>query len=80
VTRFDPTAAQQLAYEAKRKSLRRRRILVLVSVIILLCAVTPFAVRYANMAAERWRVNQLYRECAAYTAPAETPVWEEVAA
>ena len=80
MTRFDPTAAQQLAYEAKRKSLRRRRILVLVAVTILLCAVTPFAVRYANMAAERWRVNQLYRECAAYTAPAETPVWEEVAA
>ena len=77
MTRFDPTAAQQLAYEAKRKSLRRRRILVLVGVTILLCAVTPFAVRYAMMAAERWRVNRLYRECAVYTMPATTAVWEE---
>ena len=77
MTRFDPTRAQQIDYAAKRKSLRRRRILVLVGVIILLCAVTPFAVRYGNMAAERWRVNRLYRTSAAYTAPATKLVWEE---
>ena len=77
MTRFDPRPAQQLEYAAKRKSLRRRRILVLVGVIILLCAVTPFAVRYGNMAMERWRVNRLYSACAAYTAPATKVVWEE---
>ena len=77
MTRFDPRPAQQLAYESQRKSLRRRRILALVAVVILLCAVTPLAVRYANMAAERWRVNRLYRTCAAYTSPATTVVWEE---
>jgi hypothetical protein len=77
VTRFDPTPTQQLAYAAKQKSLRRRRFVVLVGVIILLCAVTPFAVRNGNMAMERWRVNRLYRTCAAYTAPATKVVWEE---
>ena len=77
VTRFDPTAAQQLAYEAKRKSLRRRRILTLVGVIILLCAITPVAIRYGRMGLERARVTRLYRECAAKTTPATTAVWEE---
>jgi hypothetical protein len=77
VTRFDPTAARQLEYEQKRASLRRRRIATLVAVVILLCAVTPFAVRYGKMAAERWRVTRLYRECAAYATPAMTVVWEE---
>jgi hypothetical protein len=77
VTQFDPRPAQQLAYEAKRKSLRRRRIFVLVGVTILLCAVTPFAVRYAKMAAERWRVNRLYAACATHTTPATTVIWEE---
>ena len=77
MTRFDPTAARQLAYEQKRASLRRRRIATLVAVIVLLSAVTPFAVRYARMAGERWRVNRLYRDCAAHVAPATTVVWEE---
>lgn len=77
MTRFDPKPVQQLAYAAKQKSLRRRRILLLVGVIILLCAVTPFAVRYGNMAMERWRVNRLYGTCAAYAAPATKLVWEE---
>ena len=77
VTRFDPTAARQLEYEQTRASLRRRRIAMLVAVIVLLCAVTPFAIRYANMAGERWRVNRLYRECAAHVTPATTVVWEE---
>ena len=77
MTRFDPRPAQQLEYAAKRRSLRRRRILVLVGVTILLCAVTPFAIRYGNMAAERWRVNRLYRTCAAYTMPASKVIWEE---
>jgi hypothetical protein len=77
VTRFDPRPAQQLEYSAKRKSLRRRRILVLVGVIILLCAVTPFAIRYGSMAVERWRVNRLYHTCAIYTAPATKVVWDE---
>ena len=77
MTRFDPTAARQLEYEQKRVSLRRRRIAALVAVIIVLCAVTPFAVRYARMAGERWRVTRLYRDCAAHTAPATTVVWEE---
>lgn len=77
MTRFDPKPAQQLAYAARGKSVRRRRILLLIGVTILLCAVTPFAVRYGNMAAERWRVNRLYRQCAAHTLPATTVVWEE---
>ena len=78
VTRFDPRPAQQLEYERKRASLRRRRIATLVAVTILLCAVTPFAVRYAKLAAERWRVTRLHRECAAHTpAAATTVVWEE---
>jgi hypothetical protein len=77
MTRFDPTAARQLEYAARSKSLRRRRMLVLVGVTILLCAVTPFAVRYAKMGAERMRVNRVYRQCAAYTPPASQPVWEE---
>ena len=77
MTRFDPTAAKQLEYAARSKSLRRRRMLVLISVTILLCVVTPFAVRYAKMGAERMRVNRLYRECAAHTPPASQPVWEE---
>jgi hypothetical protein len=80
VTRFDPTAARQLEYEQKRASQRRRRIATLVAVTIMLCAVTPFAVRYAKLAAERWRVNRLYHECAAHVTPAAaatTIVWEE---
>jgi hypothetical protein len=77
VTRFDPTAARQLEYEQRRASLRRRRIATLGAVIILLSAVTPFAVRYARMAAERWRVNRLYRDCAAHVSPVTTVVWEE---
>jgi hypothetical protein len=78
VTRFDPTAARQLEYQQKRASQRRRRIAMLVAVTIMLCAVTPFAVRYTKLAAERWRVNRLYRECAAHVTPAATTVvWEE---
>ena len=77
MTRFDPTAVRQLEYEQKRASLRRRRIATLLAVIVLLCSVTPFAVRYAKMAGERWRVNRLYRECAAHMSPAPTVVWEE---
>lgn len=77
MTRFDPTAAQQLAYEAKRTSLRRRRMLTLVGVIVLLCALTPLVVRYGKMGIERARVVSLYRQCAAYTAPATLAVWEE---
>jgi hypothetical protein len=77
VTRYDPRPAIELAYAARSKSLRRRRILVLVGVTILLCALTPLAVRYAKMGAERLRVNRLYRACAAHGAPASTVVWEE---
>ena len=75
MTRFDPTVAQQLAYEAKRASLRRRRVLTLVGVIILLCAITPIAIRYGKMGLERARVTRLYRECAAKSTPATTAVW-----
>jgi hypothetical protein len=77
MTRFYPTAARQLDYAARSKSLRRRRIIVLLGVTVLLCAVTPLAVRYGRMGAERMRVNRLYRDCAAHAAPSATAVWEE---
>ena len=51
--------------------------LVFAVVVALLCAVTPFAVRYAKMGAQRMYASRLYRECAAHALPATTPAWEE---
>src|SRR5215203_5995557 len=77
MTRFDATSAQRLQYAARGKSPRRRRMLVFFGVVILLCAVTPVAVHYAKVGADRMRTKRLYRDCAAYVAPANAPVWEE---
>jgi hypothetical protein len=51
--------------------------LVLIGMVVLICALTPLAVRWASMGMERMRVNRLFNACASHQPTEKTAVWEE---
>jgi len=64
-----PTDPDQIDYAPRRQWLRSRRIRAWITIIVVLLAMLPVALKFARLNADRMRANRLMETCLRYTPP-----------